>query len=283
MLGGGGHLGACEAGTLRALLEAGIKPDLVLGTPVGAINGSVLAGSDDELFTWRGHRHPPPVRPGRTDPEYPSSAVQAAGRPLLHSPGPAWNRLASSAGGTRNPTKPPTGGKVRTMALHAVHRTGYTAARPGLEAGRLILTLLGAAALIVGAFLDWTRGKAATTITGRSLFQTDFANRTNIVKTVGGVAIVLGILAVIGLIDRTGWLSRLAGALGIVLFILFTVEVYRSDHHSLQAGAWLALAGGVVLVIGGMLTPRSAEELPTVIEERERIAAPDERRRDDEL
>lgn len=43
MLGGGGHLGAYEVGMLRALLEAGIKPDLVLGTSVGAINGAVLA------------------------------------------------------------------------------------------------------------------------------------------------------------------------------------------------------------------------------------------------
>ncbi|HEV3172991.1 MAG TPA: patatin-like phospholipase family protein [Actinocrinis sp.] len=43
VLGGGGHLGAYEVGMLRALLEAGIKPDLVLGTSVGAINGSVLA------------------------------------------------------------------------------------------------------------------------------------------------------------------------------------------------------------------------------------------------
>ncbi|MBS2963034.1 patatin-like phospholipase family protein [Actinocrinis puniceicyclus] len=43
VLGGGGHLGAYEVGMLRALLEAGIKPDLVLGTSVGAINGAVLA------------------------------------------------------------------------------------------------------------------------------------------------------------------------------------------------------------------------------------------------
>jgi NTE family protein len=43
VLGGGGHLGAYEVGMLRALLGAGIKPDLVLGTSVGAINGAVLA------------------------------------------------------------------------------------------------------------------------------------------------------------------------------------------------------------------------------------------------
>jgi hypothetical protein len=163
------------------------------------------------------------------------------------------------------------------MAMHTVHRTGYTAARPGLEAGRLVLTLLGGAALIVGAFLNWTRDTAATSITNRSLVQMDFTTRSDIVKTVGGISILIGILAVIGLIDRTGWLSRLAGALGIVLFILFAVEVYRSADHSMQAGAWLALAGGIVLIIGGMLAPRTPEEMPTVLEERERVIPPDER------
>lgn len=43
VLGGGGVHGAAEVGMLRALHEAGIAPDLVLGTSVGAINGVVVA------------------------------------------------------------------------------------------------------------------------------------------------------------------------------------------------------------------------------------------------
>ena len=43
VLGGGGALGAVEVGMLRALLERGITPDLVLGTSVGALNGALLA------------------------------------------------------------------------------------------------------------------------------------------------------------------------------------------------------------------------------------------------
>src|SRR3954454_12473244 len=43
VLGGGGQLGAHEAGMLRALLERGIVPDLVVGTSVGAINGAAIA------------------------------------------------------------------------------------------------------------------------------------------------------------------------------------------------------------------------------------------------
>ena len=45
VLGGGGLLGAHEVGMLRALLEAGIVPDLVVGTSVGAVNGVVVAAS----------------------------------------------------------------------------------------------------------------------------------------------------------------------------------------------------------------------------------------------
>jgi NTE family protein len=43
VLGGGGQLGAHEVGMLRALLEHGVVPDLVVGTSVGAINGAAVA------------------------------------------------------------------------------------------------------------------------------------------------------------------------------------------------------------------------------------------------
>jgi NTE family protein len=43
VLGGGGVLGAAEVGMLRALFEAGIDPDLILGTSVGALNGAMVA------------------------------------------------------------------------------------------------------------------------------------------------------------------------------------------------------------------------------------------------
>ena len=43
VLGGGGAWGAYEVGMLRALLEAGIEPDIILGTSVGAINGAAFA------------------------------------------------------------------------------------------------------------------------------------------------------------------------------------------------------------------------------------------------
>jgi NTE family protein len=43
VLGGGGRWGAVEVGMIQALEEADIKPDLVLGTSIGAFNGAVIA------------------------------------------------------------------------------------------------------------------------------------------------------------------------------------------------------------------------------------------------
>ncbi|GAC1443307.1 MAG: patatin-like phospholipase family protein [Mycobacteriales bacterium] len=43
MLSGGGSLGAMQVGALRALLEAGIRPDVFIGCSVGALNAAALA------------------------------------------------------------------------------------------------------------------------------------------------------------------------------------------------------------------------------------------------
>jgi NTE family protein len=43
---GGGALGAYQAGVYQALHEAGIEPDWIIGTSIGAINASLIAGND---------------------------------------------------------------------------------------------------------------------------------------------------------------------------------------------------------------------------------------------
>jgi NTE family protein len=43
VLGGGGALGAHEVGMLQALADTGVRPGVVLGTSVGAINGALFA------------------------------------------------------------------------------------------------------------------------------------------------------------------------------------------------------------------------------------------------
>lgn len=101
VLGGGGLLGAVEVGMLRALFEADIRPDLVLGTSVGALNGALLAadpgaGVVDRLVgLWES------VVSGRE--VYGDGAVRQVTRAVrtgthLHSSKPLRDRLAQELG-----------------------------------------------------------------------------------------------------------------------------------------------------------------------------------------
>jgi NTE family protein len=45
---GGGALGAYQAGVYQALHEGGIEPDWIIGTSIGAINASLIAGNEPE-------------------------------------------------------------------------------------------------------------------------------------------------------------------------------------------------------------------------------------------
>lgn len=62
VLGGGGNLGAVQVGMLRALVERGESPDLVIGCSVGSLNGLAMAtdptasGVDRLEDIWRGVR-----------------------------------------------------------------------------------------------------------------------------------------------------------------------------------------------------------------------------------
>ena len=47
VLGGAGNMGAVQLGMLRALLERGVVPDLVVGCSVGALNGAAVASQPD--------------------------------------------------------------------------------------------------------------------------------------------------------------------------------------------------------------------------------------------
>ncbi|MCW5635624.1 MAG: patatin-like phospholipase family protein [Rubrivivax sp.] len=48
VLQGGGALGAYQAGVYQAMHEAGVEPDWVIGTSIGAINASLIAGNPPE-------------------------------------------------------------------------------------------------------------------------------------------------------------------------------------------------------------------------------------------
>ncbi|MCP4226450.1 MAG: patatin-like phospholipase family protein [Actinomycetia bacterium] len=98
ILSGGGSLGAVQVGMLRALFEAGILPDLILGCSVGSINGAGYAADPTlrgvarlERIWRRLAAGDPDLMPGGRIP----LAVQLARKgEALHDPTPLENLLA---------------------------------------------------------------------------------------------------------------------------------------------------------------------------------------------
>jgi NTE family protein len=99
VLGGGGVLGAVEVGMLRALFRAGYRPDLVVGTSIGAVNGALVAADPTEGVTDRLVRL-------WTSPEAATVYGDSIGRQMrrfaarthLHSPLPLRRLLAGELG-----------------------------------------------------------------------------------------------------------------------------------------------------------------------------------------
>ncbi len=121
----------------------------------------------------------------------------------------------------------------------------------GAMAGRVLLTLIGASGLVVGAFMEWVRGVRGMNLSIEALYSAQLAQRADLPATVGFVALVIGIVAIVGLATG-GWLTRLAGALGIVVFVLLIIQLYLGDTQLLPGpGPWLILTGGMVAAVGG--------------------------------
>jgi hypothetical protein len=138
-------------------------------------------------------------------------------------------------------------------------------------ATRIILTLAGAAGMIIGGFMNWTNGMAGVDMSDRAFYQTAFVHEGNFLATVGFASIALGLVALLGMALRSGWLTRLAGALGIVAFVLFTIQLARADASlpgAIDMGAWLCLGGGIVALIGGFFGTRTvvATTAPALVE-----------------
>jgi NTE family protein len=113
VLQGGGALGAYQVGVYEALHEAGIAPQWVIGTSIGAINAALIAGSkpDERLEKlcefWSRVQNDQLIPPGL--PNWLASAARnwraiAAGVPSFFSPNPMaflspHNRLGTEAAG----------------------------------------------------------------------------------------------------------------------------------------------------------------------------------------
>jgi len=127
---------------------------------------------------------------------------------------------------------------------------------------RMVLTILGAAGMIIGAFLQWVLNSTNGSIVGtelplRAFYRPAFVSTSSFVTSPGAVLILLGLLALLGMAGWGGWLTRIAGALGIIALVLVTIQMNRAGlalPADIGPGMWVALAGSVVALVGGFFS-----------------------------
>ena len=145
VLGGGGVLGAVEVGMLRALFRAGIQPDMVLGTSIGAVNGALVAADPTEAVTDRLVRLW--ASPEASEVYGDSVARQLrrfAARTHLHSPRPL-RRLLETELGVDDHLRRPAGAVPLLRRAHRAGRRALVRQRPGGAGGAGVRLGAGAA------------------------------------------------------------------------------------------------------------------------------------------
>jgi hypothetical protein len=184
-----------------------------------------------------------------------------------HGSAPPHEHEGAAPGHTHDTAPDVDHGPDVTPAPAAVH------VRPTASglATRLVLSVLGAAGMIIGAFLPWFRfgegeappgiGLTGIEVSNSIFYSTDDPFGASFVESAGLAAIILGVLALLGMAFRSGWLTSVAGVLGIIAFALVLISLYRVpdagfDVSNVGIGLWVVLAAGVVALIGGFFGTR---------------------------
>lgn len=211
VLSGGASLGAVQVGMLRALFEQGVRPDVLVGTSVGAVNAAWTAGHPDDdgvaglADVWLSLRRGDvfPLSPlasaagllGRSNHFIPNTNLQAVLEKNI-----AFRRLEES-----------------TVPLHVVATDLKSGRATVLSSGPAVPALLASCA-IPGIFPPVTIGR-------RDLVDGGVANHTPIT-----VAIELGATDIYVLPVGYPWLNREpTNALGMALHALARIVEQKLD------------------------------------------------------
>jgi NTE family protein len=226
VLSGGSSLGAIQVGMLQALMEAGVTPDFMIGTSVGAVNAAWLAGQPDvegalQLATiWSGLRRQDifPINPW-------AGALGIFGRN---------NHVISNAGlrAVLEKNLPYKRLEEAKVPVHVVTTDLKTGKAVVLSSGPAVPALLASTA-IPGVFPPVTVGR-------RDLVDGGVANHTPI-----AAAIELGAERVVVLPIGYPWVrNQPSNALGMALHALARFVEQRLEA---EAHAYRSLADIVVL------------------------------------
>jgi hypothetical protein len=167
---------------------------------------------------------------------------------------------SSSRAAIESPADRPADGRLEVPAEGSLIEFSGDERRP---LARLLLTLFGALAMILGVLLPW---RAVSDQRGVDLdvdlFAQAFGHSINLggaefLISVGLVIMVLAILMILGMTGRSGRLTQVAAVFAAVLlvctFVLFAVV---GDGITPARGAILVLAGCITGYIGGLFARR---------------------------
>jgi hypothetical protein len=130
-------------------------------------------------------------------------------------------------------------------------------------AWRLGLSLVAGIALIVSAFLPWGFDHKANDIGIDALVTAKATTRAGFFTSLGLVVVILGLMALLGLIPRRGWLTTAAGIGGVIVAIEFVLtHFFDADfpRSQLDFGLYVLLLS--VLAIPAAFVGTRSESLP---------------------
>ena len=122
VLQGGGALGAYQAGVYEALHEAGMRPDWVIGTSIGAINAALIAGNQPEdrldrlKAFWKRVEHKLPVNLPAIGNQFANFMTMASGLDGFFTPNPLAHASQSWPLGPENAGYYKTGPLRKTLS-----------------------------------------------------------------------------------------------------------------------------------------------------------------------
>lgn len=141
-------------------------------------------------------------------------------------------------------------------------KTGVTSA----PAFRILLVVLGAGAMIAAPFLPWV-GERGQSVAGTEIGVNVFWSASpdfdpGFFASAGLVVLVIGLIALVGVAPGARAFAMLGGMLGVVAAVLVAVSAIRGglDFGNFRVGLFLAFAGGLVALIGGLLPAVPAGE-----------------------
>lgn len=133
----------------------------------------------------------------------------------------------------------------------------------------LVAGLAGVGLLVAGLTLPWTAGRAGTHLPARAVFPWAL-QVPEVESALASVALPLlaaAAFCIIAIGVRARWLALILAAITLGVEIAwFASEAFRRTRGDLlvtdlEVGAWLALGGAVLLLVGAYLTPKWEPEV----------------------